>query len=312
MQFLAAYVLKGRMQAVLVTAVIAALTAELMLYPASFFSGAAVALVTLRHGIKAGLQLSLLATLGAAALMWLLHLPPELSGAFLVALWLPVWVLAMSLRRTASQTRALMLALGFGVMALVGFSWAVADPVHWGTELQGWLVAQMTQEMPAESAAQMKDFLVAMLGEPGEMRARVVLLMVVSLIGSLLLGRWWQSLLFNPGGFGEEFRRIRLGRVAAVALLLLMVTYQLMYQAGTDVTLLRDAMLLAHLPFVLQGVAVAHVLARQHRLHPVWLVVMYMLLLLGPAGILLMLVGLLDNWFDFRSKFGRGKQTESE
>lgn len=310
MQFLAAYVLKGRAQAVLVTAVMAVLA--LSLPPLSYLSGATVALITLRYGLRAGLQLCLLATVAAVLLMLPLQRPPQFGGAFLLVLWLPVWVLAVSLRRTASQTRVLLLTVGFGMMALVGFSWAVADPVQWGMKLQGWLVAQMTQQMPAESAAQMKEFLAVMLGEPGEMRSRVVMLLVISLTGSILLGRWWQSLLYNPGGFGEEFRQIRLGRVAAVSLLLLIIAYQLMYDGSANVTLLRDMLILAQLPFILQGVAVAHALVKQLGLHRGWLVAMYVLLFMGPAGALLILVGVLDNWFDFRSRFGQGKRTDIE
>ncbi|MEZ5581549.1 MAG: hypothetical protein R3F37_01040 [Candidatus Competibacteraceae bacterium] len=33
---------------------------------------------------------------------------------------------------------------------------------------------------------------------------------LASLLCGLLLGRWWQALLFNPGGFSREFHELRL------------------------------------------------------------------------------------------------------
>ena len=36
---------------------------------------------------------------------------------------------------------------------------------------------------------------------------------VASLILTLLLARWWQSALFNPGGFRKEFYALRLPRI---------------------------------------------------------------------------------------------------
>jgi uncharacterized membrane protein len=126
MQFLAAYVLKGRMQAVLVTAVTAILA--LMLPPFSYLSGASVALVTLRHGLQAGLQLSLMSTAAVAVLLLALQMPLQLSGVFLLVLWLPVMALASSLRRSASPARTVVLAMGFGVMVLLGFVLALEEP----------------------------------------------------------------------------------------------------------------------------------------------------------------------------------------
>jgi len=32
----------------------------------------------------------------------------------------------------------------------------------------------------------------------------------------VLLGRWLQALLYNPGGFGAEFRELRLGLIVSI------------------------------------------------------------------------------------------------
>lgn len=47
------------------------------------------------------------------------------------------------------------------------------------------------------------------------------LLQIVSLL-CLMLGRYWQSVLYNPGGFGLEFRALRLSPPLAFGLLAVM------------------------------------------------------------------------------------------
>lgn len=309
MQLLAAYVLKGRMQALVVTAVAAVLT--LLLPPLSYLSGASVALVTLRHGLRAGLQLSLMAAAAVILLLLALQRPPQLGGVFLLVLWLPVWALAMSLRRTASPQRSIVLALVFGLMLLLGLYLAIDDPTAWWLAFLQELMAPMLQQLPAEELAQVEE---NMLELASQMSGVMAAGMVASLLGCLLLGRWWQALLFNPGGFGEEFRQLRMGRTLAAATLFVAVAHMLWQQLGEGTGLSRDLLVLAQVAFALQGLAVVHALVRSSAAHRGWLVALYLLLavVMGPVLLLLAMVGVVDNWFDFRSTYGRDKRTGSE
>lgn len=306
MRFLAAYVLKGRMQALVVTAVMAILA--LLLPPLSYLSGASVALVTLRHGMQAGLQLALLATAAVAALLLVLQLPPQLGGVFLLVLWLPVWALALNLRRTATQARGVMLALLFGVMLLLGLYLALDDPTRWWLELLRQVMAPMLQGVTPDELPQVEAGLAALAAQMNGVMAAG---MVASLLGCLLLGRWWQALLFNPGGFGAEFRRLRLGQGIATGGVVLLIA-SLLWQAEVA-GVLRDLVVLAQVAFALQGIAVAHALVSINRRRG-WLFGLYLSLMLftGPVLLLLALVGMSDNWLDFRSKFGRRKQADTE
>jgi hypothetical protein len=308
MQFLAAYVLKGRMQAVLVTAVAAILA--LLLPPFSYLSGASVALVTLRLGLTAGLQLVLMSAAAVAALMFALQLPLQLSGVFLLVLWLPVMALASSLRRTASPARTIVLAMGFGVMVLLGFNLAIDNPAEWWLGLLQQLMEPMLQEIPPADMPQVEANMAELAGQMSGVMAAG---MMASLLGCLLLGRWWQALLFNPGGFGDEFRRLKLGKNLAAVALAIAVGHMLWQLAeGGGGSLLRDLLALAQVAFALQGVAVVHALVRSNNAHRGILVALYVLLvlLLGPIVLLLAIVGVVDNWLDFRSRFGQGKQAD--
>jgi hypothetical protein len=310
MRFLAAYVLKGRVPAVLVTAVMA--TLALLLPPLSYLSGASVALVTLHLGLRAGLELSLLATLAVTVLMVVLQLPPQLGVVFLLVLWLPVWVLASSLRRSAAPARSIVLALVFGGVLLLGFYLVSDNPTQWWLELLQQLLAPMLQQIPAAELPQIEANMVELAAQMSGVMAAG---MVASLLGCLLLGRWWQALQFNPGGFGDEFRRLRLGQALGAAALFLAALH-LLWQLGdgSAVGLLRDLLALVQVGFALQGVAVAHALVYLKRGHKGWLIAMYiaLLLLVGPMVLLLAVVGVLDNWFDFRGRFGYDKQGDIE
>jgi uncharacterized protein YybS (DUF2232 family) len=56
--------------------------------------------------------------------------------------------------------------------------------------------------------------------------------------------------------------------------------------------------------FLLQGIAVGHALVKQTGANTAWLVAMYVVVILSPAGMIFAAVmGLLDNGIDFRARF---------
>ena len=113
-------------------------------------------------------------------------------------------------------------------------------------------------------------------------------------IGALTLGRWWQSLLYNPGGIGEEFRKLRLPIPVAFGLLLLGWGFGL---AG-----MLEWVLLVTVPLVVVGLVLVHSLASQRGWNSLVMVVFYVLLVFLVQIIYLMLVvmALLDSLLDFR------------
>lgn len=43
------------------------------------------------------------------------------------------------------------------------------------------------------------------------------------ILASLFLGRWWSTLVSEPGRFGAEYRELRLGRVLGIATTLVFI-----------------------------------------------------------------------------------------
>lgn len=302
MRFLANTIMRGPMAAILVTSVAAML--GLLLPPLGYLSAAAVGLVTLRLGLaEAGKVVagSMLATAVLGAVLVGNVMAPL---AFLLALWLPLLVTAWSLRRTGDLARSLLLAGLFGVMVVFGFHAGVDDPAGWWRELLQRMAEQATAEQQAVLQPVLDDMAGLMTGMVGAAVALGVTL-------SLLLARWWQAALYNPGGFRSEFHALRLGRVVAGATVLLLA---LNWLQPTGLGLLTDLLPLALLLHLLQGIAVVHGLVARSGANVGWLVAMYVLLLLPmvttQTALTLAVAGMVDNWMDFRTRFGSGKPNQ--
>ena len=121
---------------------------------------------------------------------------------------------------------------------------------------------------------------------------------MLSVLLSLYIARWWQAILYNPGGFGREFQGIYLGKVTAVVALGIGTAAAL---AGSDMLL---AMLVVMITLYLnQGLAILHAIFVGKNLNRLWLFPIYLvLLLIQPVLVLLALTGLADTWIDLRRR----------
>ena len=294
MKALAAFVMRSRSTAALVAAAAAVL---FWLFPPFLIvSGAAVALVTLRRGAAEGLGLIALAGLGAVALTTLALGTPWPMLDVLPTFWLPVWLLALVLRATVALSRTFQVAALLGLLGVAGFYLALGDPaVWWGGVLNQWEQA-LAPLAPADRET--LDQLLALLKEwapylPGQ----AVGAMLLFVLAGLLLGRWQQALLFNPGGFRPEFHELRLGRLLAALTLALFGAALL---SGWPP--LSNVALVLGLLYTVQGIALVHAVAFKRRLSPAWLLLFYLLLLVPPLSQGVMALGVVDAWADFRHR----------
>src|SRR5210317_2146696 len=116
MKALAAYVMRGRLQAMLAAAGLAALSLILLplSWPVSFLSGAVIGLVVLVQGPKEGAFTALGAAAILAVLVTLLLKLPTMAGVYALLVWIPVWLLTITLLLSRS------LAMAMNVGALLG------------------------------------------------------------------------------------------------------------------------------------------------------------------------------------------------
>ncbi len=259
-------------------------------------AGAIIALTTLRFGAREGFKIAALAT--GLLVVVRLGLGQSLSHSLALAAvaWAPAWLLANVLRLRRAQDWPLMLA---ALMVLTGTALmrlSVGDvTAFWRKTLKPFFEL-MSKDAGARFSAEQMDFIA------GQMHAWTLLAVFAMLAATTLLARWWQAELYNPGGFGSEFRELRLPRSATVVAAALALAASFGRDAVLVVALAGDACVLLVVLFALQGLAVIHFLARVRGLAGAWLTTLYVMLALVPqvAGPILATTGLADNIVDFR------------
>jgi hypothetical protein len=280
MRALAEYVMKGRAQAVVVA--IVATTTVLF----AWVGAAVVGLVILRHGIKEGLQVLLWALLPALVFASLGDTGP-------LATMLGTALLAAVLRESRSWPLTLFAAVVSGVitgLALLAFGQAYIEEI---LRMVGEFLTQL-QNQAAKSDA--KQAALA-LPTPAQILGLLGLGNALTVTLCLILARWWQALLYNPGGFRQEFHSLRLTPSLTV---LLLVTGIALSSLGADY---RSWALIFAVPLVFAGFALVHGLVAQKQLNGQWLGLFYAgWFIVDPLKILLLLVVVLDSWIDLRGR----------
>jgi hypothetical protein len=275
MRALAEYIMRGRTQAVL-TAVFATGT---VLF--AWVGAAAVALVTLRKGPAQG----------SSVLLW------ALVPALVLAVWgdigpvtglLGTLLVAVVLRMTSSWPLALLAAVFSGLMTGILLL----------TVGQGYIeeLLRMLGEMLAQIDSPSAEQPVTLPG-PSLIAGLLGLSNTFTVVMCLLLARWWQSVLYNPGGFRSEFHALRLPPVVTSGLLVVAI---LLTMLGPDY---RMWALIAAVPLMFVGFALVHGLLAQKQLRSNWLFVFYISwLLLDPLKALLLIAAVIDSWVNIRGR----------
>ena len=223
------------------------------------------------------------------------------SLVLLLLYWLPPLLPAWVLRRFVDLPLALLSSALLWVVAVALFH-ALSDPAAIWRDLVDAQVAAAGDLNPGLEAMDLQD-LRALLHEYGDYisGALASVFFLFSLV-SLMLARAWQSKLFNPGGFREEYLRLRFGRMAAAAAALALAL-------GLAVPVGANIAILAVFLFSVQGVAVLHALASARGHGGGMILFIYALLSTSVVLPLILwgyaLVGLVDNWLNFRTLFGR-------
>jgi hypothetical protein len=276
-------------RAAVASAVCGAISVRMTL-PFLILAGAIPVLVGLRYG--AGYALGMAATAGAAALWVILTDTPPVAWTFIgigLLFFGPV-LLALLLKRTGSLNFCLQIAVLGAAAVLVLIYVSLPDPVGMWVQLLDRMLEMMDAGLPVEGD---QKALVAAWART--MWGALAALVLASVFGCLLLGRWWQSLLDAPGAFGVEYRRLRLGIALGVATTVLFIA-----AVVSDSALLASLVWVASVALAFQGLAAAHRSRAVGRLGRGWLVAIYVLLIVLPVTSIVVFVlaiwGFADNW----------------
>ncbi|GAB3112101.1 hypothetical protein G8770_12105 [Aestuariicella hydrocarbonica] len=276
MRALAEFIMRGRAQASVVALV------------GSWFpliSPAAVALVTLRRGPFDGLMVLLWAVLPALVTFVISDMGPLMPVVTIAGL-LATMAFALLLRSSSSWGSTLMGLVAFSALAALSLTQLIPDPVAGMTEALGKMLEQMQAQAPDGTTivTPSETFVVGL----------IAYVMAVSSFMSLLLARWWQALLYNPGGLQQEFHQLRLKPLATLTCFAA-VFY--CWQRGLDYQHWAG---LFGFPLLVVGAAIAHHVVKTLKLGGQWLILFYLVLVF--ASPLVLVIAVLDTWTDFRSR----------
>jgi len=299
-QSLADFTMRGRSQATLVAAVSAMLSLILPLI--GLISSAAIALVTLRKGADEGLIVGAFAGFAGGLLAFAALGSPRPAIGFVLILWLPVWVLGLVLRQTRSLALTAQAAALFGLLVVAGIHLLAADPAAYRMELLEPVRRSLVENSIIDAAV--SEQLVAQVAR--WMTGVFATTFYFQLLLALFMGRWWQTLLYNRGGFGAEFRALRMRSEVGYPALGLAVVVLL----SDDAVWATELLLLLVPLFFLQGMAIVHSLTHAYSAHRGWLIGFYGLLLLTIpyTEILVAGLGFLDGWVDLRTRVAARKK----
>ena len=280
MKALAEFILRGRFQA---------FTVALL---GNFFpviGQAAVGLVSLSKGVTQGFWLFMWVSLPLVLMHYVSADNPLLITVSIASLGLMVVTAAMH-------------------KALASWQWTILTAVV-ASSLIALACGLLMQEHVEALISQVKQFLGEMSSGQNQTAVKLVMtqsmllglvamILSVGSIISLMVSRWWQSLIQNPGGFQKEFHNFKIeSKIAALLIVAIVLGMLLPKEHQFWVQMIA-------LPLLLAGIALIHYAVSFQGLGGHWLVLLYVTLLLFGATIAVFIVVLaaVDSYLDLRSR----------
>lgn len=283
---LARWIMQGRGQAL--GFVIVGFISSYVFWPNGILAAAALSLVWLRIGEKDGVLLGLWALLPLAAMA-------VFADSFLPLMLLSsVSLSSYVLRKTASWSYTLAtLTATTLITTLCLDQFASAQLAPFVDNLNQLLInvqkelknAQLEGVFPTSVES---HFVAGLFGS----------MAIIGSFISLIMARFWQAALYNPGGFQQEFHQLRLSRFESIACVLLTGA---LFQLGTQYMAWAVIVLF---PLLVASIALFHAYAGSKKMAKHWYVIFYIVLASwDPIKIVLIGLALADSFFNFRSKF---------
>lgn len=269
------------------------------------------ALVTLRKGALEGALILIASTVPFLIGYFASYPTPDqmlMATAVLIILIISnilTWFFAVLLRLFSSWSFTLEVAALAGVI--------VVGAVHiLNPDIQAWWAQQLNDYFA--KTAEVVDKLKPNTAIPEALTSRqqqaiavakqfatgfVVVSVLFNALLQLLIARWWQAVIFNPGGLRPELYQIRLGHVAGVVFALGFILAYL----GMGFAI--DAMPVLCVAFFIAGLSLFHNLVSTTKVSWLWLIMIYAgIIWLFPLSIVIIsIVALFDTGFDFRKRF---------
>ncbi|MCH9692775.1 MAG: hypothetical protein K0U59_12070 [Gammaproteobacteria bacterium] len=268
------YVMRGRVCAVI-----------LMLLGIPLLSPAILGLIGLRRGPIEGLLLLAWALLPLVVASVAGYISPLMLGLAVTHLS-AVWFGALVLRQSGAWSKtliALTTVAAIGILLTSHFSGGVMSSLLEVATTSGGPTTQLQQ----------------VFGSEHQVTGYLTLISAITATLALLLGRWWQSLLYNPGGLRPELHQLQVPLPVAIIGMLLWV-----YGLTSGHYVFWGAV--AAFPSIVAGIALIHWLIAKRNWGKGPLIALYVMLVIValPAAGFLCALALTDSWIDIRARSG--------
>ena len=293
---MAGYIMKGRVQAMTVVSSLALLS--LLFPPVSIVSSASVALVTLRRGANEGLYILIISCLATALMGMLLFGSYQFALLYGLVLWFPVWLISIVLREGRHLSGAIEIAVVLGALGVIGFYlYHPAPAVLWNSVLN-----QMLQPMLDNSAdVPVEDVRQSVERFSHLMTGAIAAGSVYGMLFGLFLGRWWQAVLYNPGGFKAEYLALRTHPQLAMATIV--VVAMALILSGVVAEICWNIVVLLFVLYTIIGTAVLHDSFAKMKNARFMVPFLYITLVMIPhVAIAVAIFGLGDTWLNLRNR----------
>ena len=286
---LANFILRGRVQALAVA------------FIGSFFpliSSATIALVSLCKGAKEGLLLFLWISLILGLIQQASTDNPLLAAVSIASLGIMV-IAAKVHRHLASWQWTLLATIAISVACAFSFGLLM------GSEVTAFLTT--VEAMFAAINSKQQDAQISLDLTESMLLGIVATLLAIGSIMSLMLARWWQAGIYNPGGFQKEFHSFKIEAKVAVILVAVLLAGQFMSKSSQ---IWSD---LAALPLLIAGIALVHFAVKLLDQGRQWLAFLYVGIILAgkPVTVILLVLGLTDSLIDLRSRLEGYKNSKT-
>lgn len=238
-----------------------------------------VALVTLRRGAKEGV-LVLGCTL-LPSVVWYYFSPNQTILLNIIAGSIVVWLMACVLRASFSWSLTLLIGVMIGIIIIFALHSYVNDMNAWWQAKMLAYIQTAGSEMQMDTSLQ-QQVIVHLAKIATGLQASVIFAMDLLW---LVMARYWQALLYNPGQLRSELHSIRMPAWASVVAIIVAALAWV-----TKAPMLIDILPLIAVAFALAGISFVHHMVAALKASWLWLVAMYIALVFAQPYITLVLV----------------------
>ncbi len=255
--------------------------------PVGILVSAGVALVTLTIGLQSSIVLAILSSF----FVGMLNMIFGQSLLFNVGIYVGIFVVpvigsALILKYKSIELASLGLAVWAATILVLAKLWMPDLNLFWYPLIQNYSTLLQLNLAPEEIEILSKT-----------MNAGISLMVFIMPLLGLLLGKYWQTRLYQPGEFAEIFQQWFFGNKVASALIIIIAL------AIFDNQLANDLIGIILALFVLQGIALIHYIWRIKAFSKFWLYAFYpVIFIFSEAMLLLAFTGLIDNWANIRKR----------